>query len=612
MRTTPAWLGSLLRASALAAIPAFLLVPPVAAVLAAVEIGRQQWWSQGLWYLALSHGVWFVVRSALLAQILMMGVFATAHATAPRGVSIPARIAAAACSYALLLYPLQQLLLPTFRRLLFENEHGHPAFQALLAVPQTLVGAAAVWALLGWALLRWRAGRPQRAGGYSIVQPVRWAIIPGIVLAAAAVAVQVAAPQPPPGAPNVILVVVDTLRADHLGMYGYTARNVSPHLDALARESVVYENAMSTASWTTPAVAAILTGRYPRRLGYRETPAYLEPRELSIAEKFRSLGFRTHAVVSNVIASRAVGFDAGFESMDESAVGGHMNVSSETVTDHAIEWMEAHRSRPFLLYVHYFDPHFAYRMHRQADFAAGYHGQLREELIHSEFSLRLPGMSREDVDYVVASYDSEIAYTDAHIGRLLDRLRELGIHDRTMIVFTADHGEELAERGDHFIGHGRTVYQEQLHVPLIVKRPKGGGAGTRVAALVSTLDIAPTLFAAIGAKAPPSQPMDGTPLDDPDADRTFYGETRRDVDKRAVFHRQWKLIVDRLDDTSALFDLAADPGELRNVSADHPQVEARLKTALDEWETSAGDRAGSSVRFSEHEQERLKALGYAQ
>jgi arylsulfatase A-like enzyme len=375
---------------------------------------------------------------------------------------------------------------------------------------------------------------------------------------------------------------------------------------------VVYQNAVSTAPWTTPSVASMLTSRYPRRLGYGQHPAYLAPKEVTVAEVLRNRGYRTHAITSNTFAGRSVGFDAGFEWMDFSLAAGQMDVTSGDLTDHAIAWLDENGDQPFFLYLHYFDPHFAYVMHPEFKFDYVYDGPMRDQESHTEFTLSMPSLTQADVDWVTAAYDSEIAYTDQYIGQLLDHLRAKGLYDNTLIVFVGDHGEAFNDRGDHYIGHARTVWQELLHVPLIVKMPGGDGAGTNVLTRVSTMDIAPTILAAAGASFPESEPIDGKPLSTAPMDRLLISETRRDANLRAAFQGHWKLIVDRDKKTSALYDLEADPGEKHDVSAEHRDIADKLEVSVDVWENSLGHHNSAAAPFSADAIQRLKGLGYWQ
>lgn len=610
----PTWLRRILSEGVGFSWPAIVVVPPLASALALAEIARQQWISQGLWFVALSHSVYFVVEAVFVAILLLLGTLATVYATAPGRAGLPRRAPAILLSWLLLVYPLKQVLTPTFRGLLMSQENASFALKIPLAIPLSIVSTTVVWILLCRAIWSLRSSRD--AGGDS--RPLQtpefrpWAMLPASALLGAMLLVSAAAPLPAGRANHVLLIVIDTLRADHLGAYGYSARSVSPNLDELAKDSVIYRNAVSTAPWTTPSVASILTSRYPRRLGYGAHPVFLAPREISVAEAFLNNGYRTHAITSNMFASRGVGFNAGFETMDASLVAGQLDVTSRALTDHAINWLSRNRKAPFFLYLHYFDPHFAYLMQQGFDFAPDYRGPFRVRLTHAQFTAKLADIKPVDLDYLTASYDSEIALTDQELGRLMRWLRDNGLYENTMIVVVSDHGEELDDRGENFVGHARTVQEELLHVPLLVKNPGEQGAGRQVESRVSTLDIAPTMLASAGAAFPPVDQIDGQALDTVTPDRILVAETRREADLRAVYRGRWKLIVDREAHSRRLYDLEADPGERSDVAGSHREIVDQLDDALESWETSLGETSGASAQFSNAATEKLKALGYWQ
>src|SRR5262245_8136636 len=261
-----------------------------------------------------------------------------------------------------------------------------------------------------------------------------------------------------------VLIVVDTLRADHLGCYGYPL-STTPAVDRLAGEGVRFEHALTTAPWTLPAVGALLTAQHPTALGIGDQGTALPLEVDTLAELLKGAGFATGAVISHSFCSARWNLNQGFDSFDESNVAGHDGVSSPGVTEKALAFVDAHADEPFFLWVHLFDPHFAYIQHEGFEFAGpeGYQGPIESGLSYQK--LRKVELTAADGEQVRAFYDSEVAFTDRHVGMLLDGLRERGLYDDALIVFTADHGEEFLERGR--IGHGWSLYQELLHVPLI-------------------------------------------------------------------------------------------------------------------------------------------------
>jgi arylsulfatase A-like enzyme len=313
------------------------------------------------------------------------------------------------------------------------------------------------------------------------------------------------------GHPSILLIIIDTLRADHLGCYGY-GRNTSPNIDELAAQSIFFKNAISTAPWTSPAIGSMFTAQYPHVLGYESEAVVLDERFLCLAEILRNQGYTTHGIISHIYVSHDLGFDQGFQSYDEENAQGHGHVSSPSVTDKAIAFLDEHKNDKFLLFLHYFDPHCDYILHEPYNYYPEYQGPLMSGQPIEDLRLRANTMSADDVRYLNALYDSEIRFTDEHLGRLLEHLKEIGIYDDLLIVLVADHGEEFLERGDFWIGHTKAVYQELVHVPFIVKLP-GKPEARVVEQYVSLVDLMPTMVSAAGLEVPEGYQHDGMAMD---------------------------------------------------------------------------------------------------
>jgi putative hemolysin len=427
-----------------------------------------------------------------------------------------------------------------------------------------------------------------------------------------------AAAQEPPRR-NAILIVVDTLRRDRLGCYGHS-RPTSPNLDRLAAEGTRFTRMTSAAPWTTPAVASLLSSQHPTTLGIHDDACALRDDALLLPEMLAPLGFATGAVVSHSFCSSKWRFDQGFRSFDESNVKGHDAVTSAGVTDRALEFVEQHGAGPFFLWLHYFDPHFGYVAHHEWEFAdaPGYGGPITSGMKFRELTKLKRKLAPADVDQLLRFYDSEIAFTDREIGRLLDGLRERGLDANTVIVFTADHGEEFLDHGG--LGHTHTLFAELLGVPLIVKVPgRAPAVDDRAAASV---DVAPTLLDALGIEAPAG--LAGRSLlrlrGEEDEMRPLFSatETPRGTKLARVSLGSLELVRDLVSGGETLFDLAADPKEERDLAprrASDPEL-ARKATALartlDSWlaECAAKEKAAPKIEMSEEERQRLKALGY--
>jgi choline-sulfatase len=428
---------------------------------------------------------------------------------------------------------------------------------------------------------------------------------------------------------NVLLIVIDTLGAEHVGCLSPGLRH-TPSIDALAAEGVLFRRAYSPAPWTQPAVASLLTGLLPSRHGVHRLLDVLPPERETLAELLAARGFHTAGVISHFLIGASYGYDQGFAEYDASPVGGPRAITSAKVTAQAIAALDRLRDQRFFLFVHYFDPHGLYNHHPEFDLTRGYRGRLHPAMEIETLREMRHQLAPEDVAYLVGLHREEIAYTDHHVGRLLAHLDELGLAGGTLVVLAADHGEEFMRHG--WIGHTVTLYDELLHVPLIVRLP-GVLVPREVAAPVSLLDVVPTLLAT--SRTPAAElSSDGEPLwglltggEDGDPDRELVAEvsfvapsswpgadTRRSAFKTAWMTGSWKLIHDLESGRWLLFDRAADPEELRDLSRRTPPALAPMRERLSAWEEhrAAGWRpAADDMRDTDPETvRRLRSLGY--
>ncbi len=404
-------------------------------------------------------------------------------------------------------------------------------------------------------------------------------------------------PSPGPSAPalksNVVLIVVDALRADHLGVYGY-GKPTSPHLDRLAREGVLFMHARATSSWTLPSVASILTGLYPAAHGADRATFALSNTVPTMPEAFRSAGYRTAAISANPsYVTPRHGLGRGFDEfhvehggLTEERRGDVMPADpwsrsfarvsgADVVTSRALEWVAAHDdgAAPYFLYLHYVDPHAGYF---PPDAEATRFGVAVDDPLRGDAQWPVLASPKAPAADVVATlvglYDAEIAHTDAEIGRLIAGVR--GRPRPTLFVVVGDHGEELNDHGG--MGHGRTLFDEVLRVPFLVAGP-GLVAGRVIVNPVSLVSVWPTLAAVVGM--PPPRNVSGIRLLDPDgsgeppgAQHLFAHLERWNVGEspwhsRAVVVGSWKLIPGP-PPWPTLFDLSLDPLEQLGVKVD--------------------------------------------
>ena len=427
------------------------------------------------------------------------------------------------------------------------------------------------------------------------------------------------APRPP-----IVLLTIDTLRADHLPFYG-AVRDTAPTLTRLAAGAVVYDRASSTSSWTVPSVVSWLTGVYPFTHGVvsgvsRHGRIYEQeviPETLRcLPEVLSGLGYHTMGVTANAHLDEAHGFGRGFDRF--SCLG---FTDAPAVTRVVESWLAVEEpGRPFFLWIHFFDPHSPYVprepwFHR---FAPGVteHEMAMLRRAHATWPKIPAEIQRNRPRYLKLArdlYDSEIAFCDRGIGRILERFPWL---ERAWIVFASDHGEEFFEHGA--LGHGRTLFEETLRVPLFV-RPPGGGDGKRVEEPVSAVDIPRTILAIAGARTDeqwqghvlPSLPLPGSgPRNEPPlAHLARFPDT---ANLAAIVGARWKLIRDLRTGELHLYDLRRDPGERRDLATADRTRAASMDDRLEAMVRALPEPPDTPTRrrISKAREEQLRSLGY--
>jgi arylsulfatase A-like enzyme len=467
------------------------------------------------------------------------------------------------------------------------------------------------------------------------------ALIVATALAGAAAATSPGArlaPRPAPrhGSPNVVLVSIDTLRADHVHCYGY-ARETTPAIDGLAREGARFTTVVAPTSWTLPSHVTLFTGLPPVGHGVVRSFLRMRPQMVTLAEVFRDAGYATAGFVSAPYLDAEYGFSRGFDTYDDWSAGSasrgfNMKVTSSPVlldlVGHWLSgWTRQEPRRPFFVFVHMYDVHADYTPPPPFDtlFDPGYRGWVTGVGVVGDTRFG-PGTDPRDLAHLVALYDGGIRFTDLYLGKILDRVRSLGVLDDTIVAVTADHGEEFLEHGH--TTHGKNLFDTSLLVPLVIRFPPKVPAGTVVAQQARIMDVPSTVLALAGLTPPstfgrlhPGQPRAC-------ADLSAAVERRPDgegpalpafADLRgrlaAVRTGRYTLIIPVRDPASAeLYDLEADPEEHTNVAARLPALTDELRRRLLAWRQRwAGDRvAARSLVPDEDLLRRLKALGYAQ
>lgn len=532
---------------------------------------------------------------AVLATYAAPLVLVPAHATGPG--TGATRMAAIVCAAALVSW---MLLLAGFRR--------------ATAVTRLLRGTTAGG--VGAALVIWAAG----------VAGAAWDAREKQQPAAAA------------GRPNVLLVSIDSLRADHVHAHGYE-RETTPTLDRLAAEGAFFRTVVSPTSWTLPAHLTLLTALPPERHGVVADGQRLTEKATFLTEVLWRAGYTTVGFVSAPYLDAVYGFSQGFDRYDDYTIAkrsfseSHRGATSpllvRTVGDWLTGWDAGGRQRPFFAFVHMWDVHYDYTPPPPYDtmFDPTYRGTVTGEDYENGTAVHA-GMDPRDLAHVVALYDGEIRYTDHHLGLLLDRLRALGVLDQTIVVVTADHGDEFFEHGRK--GHKQALYDESVLVPLIIRYPARVPAGRVISEQVRLMDVAPTIIALTGL--PPQVGFGAEALDVSYAAHDLtpwmtaeaearpaglvaYGDLVGDapVPVASVRTPERKLIQEQGGARGEeLYDLASDPGERRNLLPGAAASAPQLREALRGWRSAwAGRSLAEGVVLGEEHRERLRALGYA-
>lgn len=494
------------------------------------------------------------------------------------------------------------------------------------------------------------------------------------ILPWAALCLQACSPsgEPPTTRPNVVLIVMDTTAASHLSLHGYP-RPTSPHLERIAAEGTVFLRAFSSAPWTLPSHASLFTGLYPLQHGASFEHPHLNQGTLTLAEILRRRGYRTVGFSNNAWVGDNTGLHDGFlsftkvmtwnqdsdaytlrtstwtssgyqHSMETKTLTSALEDSGAALTNQLIrEELHGHdfHRQPLFLFVNFLEPHLPYRP--PGDFARRMFDnedtekrarQVRQD-VHAHETGFAP-MSEEQFALLRGLYDGEVAYVDHQVGELLTFLEELGILDNTLLVITADHGEQIGDHG--FLGHNLNVYDDLLHVPLVVRYPPLFDAGTTVEEAVETRDVFASIVSLIAPEALAETPvLEFHPLptsrSSPPPERYLVAEYDRPLVRLKAWKKRWperdfsrfqrsfttlradgwKLIVPS-PGKPELFDTLRDPGETVDLAAQHPERVEMLLARLAKWRQEAlaslpGDQ-GEIPPMDEETRDKLRALGY--
>ena len=591
-------------------------------------IGKLGSEAQVFWTGPLAYGALFGMAGLVGGALLALPPF-------PRAI-LERWVSALAFTACLVPYGLVATLFFLYRDIYGEQLPGAPV----------LLGSLAASGVLALALL---VGVGALAGSRArVLVRAPWALaISALAIAAAAGLGATLGPRPatPPAprpiaqalraAPNLLLISIDTLRADVLPLY-QGDQIETPALDALAAGGgTVFGAAFAQASWTKPSMATLLTSLYPASHGATLKPSRLPDSVVTIAEALQQFGYSTGGIVTNINLAPSFNFQQGFDEYHYLAPDYLFGVSDsssrlllyelarrvagrlrggvrpgdayqpgEAVNREALAWLDRHQDERFFLLLHYMEPHDPYFRHPDRGDAIG-----RALVPDPDPTLR---------DEMFQSYLAEVEHVDRLLGELFEDLRRRGIYDRTLIAVTADHGEEFLEHGGWW--HGRTLYDEQIAVPLIIKWPRDGRARVALRSeQVRLLDVMPTLLSEAGARLPPG--IQGRPLTDtPDQERVVYAEEDHEGNVlEAIRIDGWKLIRanpgnPRGLDPAELYEVSADPHERRDLAGTGAGREADLSDSLRVLgrDAAAAAHSESFAEIGDSECRRLQALGYVE
>ncbi len=437
---------------------------------------------------------------------------------------------------------------------------------------------------------------------------------------------------------NVLMVVIDTARADKFGSYGHSG-GLTPRMDELAAQGATFERAVAHAPWTLPSTASLLSSLHPQEhgaggfldleklergdssgIGFRPLPDSVQ----TVTESFRASGWRTGAIVNVDFLDEGFGLTQGIDDLDARWYESNQEVRSATqTTDKALDWLDDHADEPFFLLTHYFDAHAVYsppEEYRQR-FAAP-QDQTDSNFVfgtRAHMLMLRAGKLALDPDLIRRAellYEAELAYVDAEVGRLLDGVAERGLSDDTLVVLTADHGEEFLDHGG--FEHGHSLYDELISVPLIFRLPGLVRPGVRPAGTAALVDVAPTLCELAGVPTPEAfvgrsltSALRGEQLAERPvlAHGNFWGQPLASWESAG-----FKLILSPGGDGQELvelFDMQQDPGEERNLAGERPELLKKLRDEYEAVREHLARRAESGeVQLSDELRDRLQALGY--
>lgn len=425
---------------------------------------------------------------------------------------------------------------------------------------------------------------------------------------------------------NVILINLTSARADHLKTYGYK-RNTAPNIDKLAKEALVFEQAIAQSHWTLPSNVSILTSKYVNRHGVYERNQKVSDKELTLPEILKMYDYKTAAFVGglDLVATYGLsqGFDYYFDDTKDKPMG-----SFKDIIPKAIKWLRENKDNKFFLFIQGYDVHPPFNKPKLYEdiYDSDYNGLIDELSLGYQLlknirnnNLLLDGktvrLTEKDINHIIAYYDGGITYADNFIGKLLKEINKLALSDRTIIIITSEHGEELSDHGSFDRFGQNNLYDEVIRVPLIIKNPNIDLKGERITSQVQLIDIMPTILDFLGIPInKESQGLSLVPLmQKKDVKDNFnqYAYSEANPHKWAIRTKEWKLIYDK--EEYELYSLRDDKAEINNLARQRPELVYELIQKLLEWRRNTRtERSPDDTRLelSEEMKRKLREAGY--
>ncbi|KPJ58763.1 MAG: hypothetical protein AMJ42_02670 [Deltaproteobacteria bacterium DG_8] len=445
--------------------------------------------------------------------------------------------------------------------------------------------------------------------------------------------------------PNIIFILIDTLRPDHLGCYGYL-RNTSSQIDSLANHGIVFKNTISQSPWTKPSIASLFTSTLPSTHGvtWRGRNKTLPKSMLTLAEVLKQNGYKTVAFSDNPHITKCNGFDQGFDTFIENY--DWLKGNAEPLTNKVLNWFRENYQKKYFIYIHYLDPHDPYNapgiyhdiflnkkvidvsntVKRGNTYVLNgeYHldRRMKEKLksiSNPDYPLPTPlHISKKELNYLIDLYDGEIRYVDYQVGRIISVLKELKIYDKTTIIISSDHGEEFLEHG--MFRHGYHLYDEIIKVPLIIISPHFNKTPLKIETPVNLIDLMPTVLDLLGI--PSTSGMKGKSLiplinQDERVESLSISETSwKGSSAQTLRLANWKYINDIRNERTELFNLGEDSGERNNLHLKESKRAKKLSCLLSDIISKAyhvtEKSKGKDTQLENKQLEKLKSLGYIQ